>query len=94
LIDIGEVRIFITHGHLYLKNRLLQLAKQTKSKIVITGHTHIPFIVQEENIYFCNPGSPNYPRGKEGPSYARILIDDQNQIDIQIILLEDKNERK
>ena len=38
--------------------------------IFISGHTHVPELIERNGIYFCNPGSPSRPRSSSGPTAA------------------------
>lgn len=77
LIEIGEKKIFVTHGHMYnvkqehdryetIKKRGLELG----ADVVVFGHTHIPFNQNFGNITIINPGSVKYTR-----NYGIIEID-------------------
>lgn len=61
VLQIEQVKIFLTHGHLYsAKSTLLKLklrAKELGCKAVIFGHTHSPLICEDDGILFINPGS-------------------------------------
>lgn len=50
--------IFITHGHLYDIQDLLDL----NENIIVSGHTHIAKIEKINNKLFLNPGSISIPR--------------------------------
>lgn len=77
---VENYKIFMTHGHRYYVNggisHLKREAVLRKADIVLYGHTHRPFLYQEEGIVIMNPGSLSYPR-QEGrrPSYAILEID-------------------
>jgi predicted phosphodiesterase len=43
--------------------------------VLICGHTHIPFIKQQDNRYIVNPGSCTLPRNGHNPSYMTISTD-------------------
>lgn len=79
-IDIENYRVWITHGHNYLVSmgpeRIQQEARARGVDVVIYGHTHRPFLEQEEDLITLNPGSLSYPR-QEGhrPTYALMEID-------------------
>ena len=77
LIEIGNKKIFVTHGHMYnvkqehdryetIKKRGLEL----DADVVVLGHTHIPFNQNFGNITIINPGSVKYTR-----NYGIIEID-------------------
>lgn len=71
-------RILMTHGHEYnvksSLNRLYYKALETRSDIVLFGHTHAPMKEVLEGILFFNPGSPSYPREGSLPSFGIISI--------------------
>ncbi|MFC6464793.1 metallophosphoesterase [Marinilactibacillus sp. GCM10026970] len=62
-----EQKLMIAHGHLHnVKSSfsaLKQEAQKDDVKLVFYGHTHIPRVDKEEDIYFINPGSLTQPRG-------------------------------
>ena len=57
---------FLTHGHNYSVKRgmekLKEAARQRNADIALFGHTHEPFLQQEDGILFLNPGSLSFPR--------------------------------
>ena len=61
IIEIDGVKILLTHGQLYgVKSsylRLIYRAKELGVNVVIFGHTHLPLIMQEEEVLLLNPGS-------------------------------------
>lgn len=70
---LGGKRFFITHGHKYgVKYDLYSLqlaAKERQADVVLFGHTHTPYEVYEDGMYFLNPGSLGY-----GESYGYVDI--------------------
>lgn len=68
VLSLGEVRIFITHGHLYGAKggygRLAYRARELEADAVFFGHTHNAFDdvceVGGQNIRLFNPGSIGY----------------------------------
>lgn len=61
VLQIEQVKIFLTHGHLYsAKSMLLKLklrALELGCNAVIFGHTHSPSVCEEDGVLFINPGS-------------------------------------
>lgn len=81
IVEIGGVKMFITHGHhynvKYSIDDLLAKASEVGAKIALYGHTHVSAIRYEEGIFIINPGSPALPRdGYE--SIATIEIQEDN----------------
>lgn len=79
-IEIGEHRIFMTHGHYYdVNSGTIDIKKEAISRkcdIAMFGHTHRPVIEYENRVVVMNPGSLTHPR-QEGrrPSYILMEID-------------------
>lgn len=57
--------------------------------IAICGHTHRPFIERDEasHTLIVNPGSPTFPRTKDGPTIARIIADKGTVSEVTIVRL-------
>ncbi|GAA0789143.1 metallophosphoesterase [Hathewaya limosa] len=66
IIEIQGINFFITHGHKYgVKNNLINLkykAQEIGANVVLYGHTHVPCIDYEDEIWFINPGSISLSR--------------------------------
>lgn len=62
--------IYMTHGDIYSYSDFdLKLGD-----IFISGHTHVPLLMEKNGIYLLNPGSPSRPRSSTGPT--AIVLDD------------------
>lgn len=78
---IGKYKAFITHGHGYYVSLNSEYIKEEgrarKADIVMFGHTHRPYLEQEEDIILLNPGSVSFPRqeGRKG-SYMILELDE------------------
>ena len=60
-------RWFVSHGHLYESGNVPLPA----GSLFISGHTHVPVLRQEGEIFLMNPGSICFPRGEWVASYGR-----------------------
>lgn len=76
IIKMGEHTIFATHGHRYsasvklLRYRALELG----CDIALFGHTHEPFLSEDENdVTIINPGSISLPRQSDRKKTFAIL---------------------
>mgnify|MGYP001168678578 CR=1 FL=1 len=78
LVEAGDERILVTHGHLYgVKNGLLRLkyvAQENEATIVCFGHSHVLGVEQVDRIWFMNPGSLRYPRLKQKKTYLLLEL--------------------
>ena len=77
--EIDDLRLFITHGHLYsVKSTLLNLsyrAREKKANIVCFGHSHSLGAEMIDEILFINPGSIRLPRGRFEKTYVILAIE-------------------
>ncbi len=62
--------IYMTHGDVYSYSDF----DMNKGDIFISGHTHVPLLMEKNGIYLLNPGSPSRPRSSLGPT--AILLDE------------------
>lgn len=63
VFEIAEKRIMVTHGHEYRVKSTMELlekeAKKSKFDIIIFGHTHKPYFLEKDKVYYFNPGAIN-----------------------------------
>lgn len=87
--EIGRYHVWVTHGHSYYVSvgceRIKQEARERGVDIVMFGHTHRPYLDEEENLIILNPGSLSYPR-QDGrrPSYIIMELDEEGKADFRI----------
>ena len=76
IIEVDGVRILLVHGHNQgVKSNYLRLSLYAKEKgcnVVIFGHTHIPYVCEEDGLLMINPGSCSYY--SERKTYACLCI--------------------
>jgi uncharacterized protein len=81
LEEIGGLRFFIAHGHLYnVKMTLMNLAykgEETNADIVCFGHSHIAGSELVNGRLFINPGSIRLPREIRDKTYTILEHKDQ-----------------
>ncbi len=84
LVTIGNVPIFVTHGHRYGVKRGLELLSAAASargaRVACFGHTHQPFCEYRDGVLLINPGSCAYT-GR----CALLTIRDRGDIDAQLM---------
>lgn len=92
IFTIGGHRIFMTHGHGYfVHSGTLYLKREARKKgadIVMFGHTHKPYVEEDNELLVLNPGSLSLPR-QEGhrPTYIVMEIADDGQISSELCYL-------
>ena len=75
-----EGRTFLlTHGDRYQVgyglSSLKYRALEAHANVVLFGHTHVPLLVEEEEILFLNPGSLSLPRGGSKKGFALLEVE-------------------
>ena len=92
IFTLGGHRIFMTHGHGYfVHSGTLYLKREARKKgadIVMFGHTHKPYMEEDNELLVLNPGSLSLPR-QEGhrPTYIVMEIADDGQISYELCYL-------
>lgn len=64
---LPELRLFLTHGHLFGPDNLPPLVD---GNVLVYGHTHIPVAEKRGTIFHFNPGSVSIPKGGFAASYG------------------------
>lgn len=89
IINVRGKKILMTHGHnygvKYSSDNLKKVAREQGARIVLFGHTHIPYISVEEKLLTMNPGSISLPRGGSNYSYGIINIDEMGQVEGSLV---------
>ena len=92
LVILGDCRVLICHGHTYgVKTSLLAAglkAEQDQLDAFLFGHTHKPYMEEDNELLVLNPGSLSLPR-QEGhrPTYIVMEIADDGQISSELCYL-------
>jgi uncharacterized protein len=77
-VEIGGVRIGIVHDSGLSKGRRERMRKLFPSaRIVVFGHSHMPFNEDEGGLLLFNPGSPTWKRRAPFPSMGILWIEDK-----------------
>lgn len=65
--DLGDVKIFMTHGHRYgVKSGLSSVTKAALAEganVILFGHTHRPYLQTYSDYSIMNPGTPDQSYG-------------------------------
>ncbi len=86
IINVNDVNIGIDHGEVYPRGdtqQLKYLGLEMGVDVLITGHTHVPFIKEVDKMILLNPGSPTVPRMAD-PSVMLVEVD-ENGLEAEII---------
>lgn len=88
VIELEGHRIFMTHGNRYGVHAgvdcLREEGRKRGADIILFGHTHCPYIEQED-IIIVNPGSITHPR-QEGriPTYVIMDLKDNGEVEVAL----------
>lgn len=89
-VQAGNLRILLTHGHLFGVNfglgQLVHAAEEQQCTFAVYGHTHIAQDVQSSTVRVLNPGSISRPRGG-GPASFMIMEIFPGKINVNLIEL-------
>jgi uncharacterized protein len=86
VIKVDGIKIGLDHGEVYPRGDTQQLkyiGLEMGVDVLITGHTHSPFITEVDKMLLLNPGSPTVPRMTD-PSVMIIEVK-YKKIDAKII---------
>lgn len=88
-VSLGGKTIYMAHGHgqqVYDGTRqIVEEGSRYGADIVMFGHTHIPYLEEEEGILVLNPGSLTYPRqGNHKASYILMDITESGKVSAEI----------
>lgn len=82
VIELENVKIFITHGHLYgvwdKGFRIAQRAEEMGCSVALFGHSHVPVCEEYGSVKVFNPGSISRPR--EGNYSVGIMEIENNKV--------------
>ena len=85
-VELGPVRAFLTHGHLYSvsayqADRLVYAAEEQGARLALFGHTHRAFHEQVGGVTLLNPGTAG--KGSD-LTWAMVTIFDNGAISCEI----------
>ncbi len=91
-LEAEGLKIGLNHGEVYPKGDTQQLkyiALEMGVEILVSGHTHWPFIKEVGDVLLLNPGSPTVPRLSD-PSIMLLEINNR-KLDAQIVKIGDSS---
>ena len=85
LIKLNGISIFMTHGHYHYVNArkdfIKSAAMQRGADIALFGHTHVPYLEEQDGILVANPGSISLPRQADHyPTYLLLYIGEDGSV--------------
>ena len=78
LLNVGDVRVHVSHGHECGSPTPARLADRYDADVVVYGHTHRSLVTNIGGRLFVNPGAAGPKRFNLAPSVARLTISGRN----------------
>jgi hypothetical protein len=76
VVDLGGVKVAMLHDSGAKAGRRERMrARFPDARVVVFGHSHIPWNEDADGLLLLNPGSPTWPRTAPYPSMAILWID-------------------
>ena len=88
IVEVGGARIGMVHVPGPRAGRSARLAGRFPGcSAVVYGHTHVPEVEREGEVWILNPGSPTERRG--GPFHAMLVLEvDDGRIEPELVRLD------
>jgi uncharacterized protein len=74
VLEIGGLRVHVSHGHEVGSPTPANLAGRYDADVVVYGHTHRPLVTRHAGRLFVNPGSAGAKRFNISPSVGKLII--------------------
>ncbi|HTY46160.1 MAG TPA: metallophosphoesterase family protein [Methanomassiliicoccales archaeon] len=92
-VDVEGTPLAIYHGsprdddeYLYEVDAVPELLEMTRSRVLVTGHTHVPYVKSAPGGHLVNPGSVGQPR--DGDPRASYMVYDPGEPRFEIVRLQ------
>jgi putative phosphoesterase len=83
IVNVGQISIYVIHD---LKELDAGALSDERIKVVVSGHSHKPYVEKRGEILYLNPGSAGRRRFSLPISLARLEVAGKN-VDAEIVLL-------
>ncbi len=75
-------KVFIHHGHKYSKEEIVRLVPA--GSIIVSGHTHVCVLEQQDDYIWFNPGSVSLPKCDEGKTCGLITVENSGKTTMEL----------
>jgi putative phosphoesterase len=73
VVEHGDLRIAMVHGHRHSRTGLTMLAREREADLAVVGHSHRPGFDASSAVPLLNPGSHAHPRYHR-PAHAELRV--------------------
>ena len=86
-LDFGGARIAMIHDSGRKEGRRKRLGKRfPEARVIVFGHSHVPFLEDESGLLLLNPGSPTDKRRQPEHTFALLRIE-KGEVRAEILVL-------
>jgi putative phosphoesterase len=85
--EFGGVRVAMIHDSGPKKGRRSRMKRRfPQARVIVFGHSHIPWLEDEDGLLLLNPGSPTDKRGQPDHTFALLRAED-GEVAAEILVL-------
>jgi uncharacterized protein len=85
--DFGGARVAMIHDSGRREGRRRRLARRfPEARVIVFGHSHIPFLEDEDDLLLLNPGSPTDKRRQPEHTFS-LLRAERGEVRAEILVL-------
>ena len=93
VLELQGHKIFMAHGHQYQVHSgvrwIYEAGMHKGADVVLFGHTHRPYVEEQEGVLILNPGSISLPRQMDfTPTYAILELSETGEVKAEIFRVE------
>lgn len=86
-LDLGGVRLAMVHDSGPRKGRRNRMRRRfPEARVVVFGHSHIPFLEDDEGLLLLNPGSPTDKRRQPEFTFALLRVE-EGEVSAEIVTI-------
>ena len=86
--DFGGARVAMVHDSGRKQGRRTRLRRRfPDARVVVFGHSHIPFLEDEDGLMLLNPGSPTDKRRQPHHTFALLHAEEEGSVRAEIVVL-------
>jgi uncharacterized protein len=84
---LGGVRVAMVHDSGRREGRRRRLARRfPDARVIVFGHSHVPFLEDEDGLLLLNPGSPTDKRRQPRHTFALLWVE-EGQARAEVVIL-------